>query len=1001
MQHRRGEGVGAGPACDPRCAAQAMSMAAALLALLCLRPAAALDAERPLTEFTIALRDSSAGLPHNMVMAMAQTPDGYLWAGTWEGLARYDGIEFRVFDRANTPELNGNGVRALAVARDGGLWVGTARGGLLRFNAGRWQRFARETGFAFDEIMALFEDSRGALWVAGEEAGALRMDAAGITRFGRAEGLGHNTVYQFAEAPDGGIYVAHGAGLDRIDGDRVQPFGREHGLPAASVRAMQIDSDGGITLSSGWRLWRYDGVRFARDPRQSSIGGEITTLGRDRDGNLWVGTIDAGLWRLGARGAEMLDSSLGLPQNRMVSWLEDREGSVWLGTSAGLAQLKDLPFAGIDRRRGLADDYVRAVTDDAAGAVWFATSGGLARLHHGALQRWQQADGLPSESLLSLAEDAGGALWIGSYGAGVARMVDGRIEPVPGTAALADRQIRAMLPRADGSVWIGTNAELAHWQAGELRSYTTADGLPRNYVMALAAAPDGDLWIGTSNGLARYDGERFEKFDQSNGFPARDVFSLHMQGDGTLWAGTNDGLVRGRDGRFASIGVAQGLPHNAIFQIVDDGAGALWMCSNKGAFRVARAQAERAADDPTFRLEAQAFDHLDGMSDTQCNGGSQSAAIRAADGRLWFATASGASVIDPLRRLDISGAAPPVAIESVAVDGVEILPISALEFESGPRKLEIRYAGLSLRIPERVRYRHRLVGYETEWVNSGSARLATYTNLAAGPYRFEVIASNGGAWSEAAAMREFTVVPRYWETTLFRGAVLLAAALLAWAGLRWRINRARQNEQHLAVLVAERTRDLADQADRLALADKEKSQLLEALRQQAEALARLASEDSLTGLPNRREFDARLAVAFERARREHTAVAVAMADVDHFKPINDSFSHAVGDEVLRRLAHTMRRFTSPEIFIARYGGEEFALLFTGSAALDAAATCERLRAAVETLDLHGLAPGLRATVSLGLVHHDGSQTHHEKLVSAADAQLYAAKHAGRNRVSMA
>jgi diguanylate cyclase (GGDEF)-like protein len=985
--------------CKP--AGRALPALAVLLGLwLCVAswPGAALEPGRPLADFTLERWDSRQGLPHNMVLALAQTPDGYLWAGTWEGLARWNGTEFAVFDRANTPEMRGNGVRALSVSRDGALWVGTARAGLLRLRGGRWERWGRDTGFPFDDIIALHEDARGALWVVGEEAGVARLDARGVQLFDAARGVGHITVYTVAEGPDGAIYLGHGAGIDRIENERAVPWGAPRGLPSAAVRSIHFDPLGGVAVSSGWELWRLEpGQRFARDGRHDRGLGELGLVAGDRDGSLWAGSVDTGLWRLRGEAVERIDAALGLPQNRVSAWLQDREGSVWIGTSAGLARLKDLPFTSIGLRRGLSDEYVRAILPSAAG-TWLATSHGLNLISARGTRHWTRADGLPSDSVLALDEASDGSLWVGTYGAGAARLRDGRIGRIAGLQPLADRQVRAVLAGDDGSVWFGTNAELARWQDDRLTLFTTADGLPRNYVMALAESADGRLWIGTSNGLARWDGARFERFDQSNGFPARDVFSIHVQIDGTLWLGTGEGLVRVRDDRFALVDTERGLPHNSVFQVLDDGLGHLWMCSNKGAFRVARAQLERAADEPGFRIEPMVFGRLDGMGDTQCNGGSQPAAARAADGRLWFATAAGASVVDPSRRFDLPDPPTAVAIERVRVDGADASLAVPVQLPAGPHKLEVHYAGLSLRIPERVRYRHRLRGFDPDWIDAGSSRLAVYSNLAPGDYRFEVEASSGGPWSGRLAALPIGVVPAYWQTTGFRLASIGALALLLWAIFRWRVGQARANERRLALLVDVRTRDLADQTDRLAAADKEKSQLLEALRQQAQALARLASEDSLTGLPNRRAFDERLALAFERVRREGGRLAVALADIDHFKQINDTWSHAVGDAVLRALADVMRRHVSSEVHAARYGGEEFALLFTGLASAEAAARCEALRQEVEALDLSAVAPGLAVRLSVGVVQDDGRHPHHEKLLSAADELLYAAKRAGRNRV---
>jgi diguanylate cyclase (GGDEF)-like protein len=960
----------------------------------------ALDAQRPLAEFTLQSWDSRSGLPHNSVMSLAQTPDGYLWAGTWEGLARWNGSEFAVFDRNNTPEMQSNGVRALAVGRDGALWIGTARGGLLRLHLGRWQRWSRDNGFPFDEIMALHEDARGALWIGGEETGLARLNDAGVQRFGEAQGLGNATVYTIEEGPDGAVYVGHGAGIDRIEGERAVAWGTPRGLPKLPVRSIHFDARGGVSVAAALELWRLRDARFERDPRQDRGLGEVALVRGDDHGGLWLGSIDTGVWRLQGERVERLGTELGLPQNRVSAWLQDREGSVWIGTSAGLTQLKDLPFASIDARHGLVDTYVRALHDGGDGGLWIATSGGLHRLAADGVRRWSRADGLPSDSLLALELDAAKTLWIGTYGAGVGRMRDGRVTTVPGMEELGDRQVRALLETRDGSLWIGTNMELARWRDGALRRYTMQEGLPRNYVMALAEAPDGGLWIGTSNGLARFDGERFERFDQSNGFPGRDVFTIHVQADGALWLGTGVGLVRMRDGRFDALDVRRGLPHDSIFQVLDDGLGHLWLCSNKGAFRLARADLEHAADDPSLRLAPLQFGRLDGMSDTQCNGGSQPAAVHGADGRLWFATAAGVSAVDPARRFDLPAAPTQVSLESVIVDGEARAPraLAAVSLPSGPHKLELRYAGLNLSVPERVRYRHRLVGFDPDWVQAGDGRLAVYGNLEPGDYRFEVEASSGGPWSERPAAIDVQVIPRYWQTTGFRVLMIALLSLMLWGMVRWRVERVRSSERRLAALVQERTRDLADQAERLAAADREKSQLLEALRQQAQALARLASEDALTGLPNRRAFDERLALAFERTRREQEPLAVALADIDEFKAINDTWSHAVGDGALRALADLLRRHASSEVFVARYGGEEFALLFTGQAAHEAGARCEALRRAAESIDLSGLARGVALRLSIGVARDDGRAPHHEKLLSAADQRLYDAKRAGRNRV---
>ena len=380
------------------------------------------------------------------------------------------------------------------------------------------------------------------------------------------------------------------------------------------------------------------------------------------------------------------------------------------------------------------------------------------------------------------------------------------------------------------------------------------------------AAKSGTLWVGTSNGLARQAGERFETVEQPAGSLVRDIFSIHVQSAGTLWLGTNDGLARLRDGRISVVRMAQGLPHNAIFQVLDDGFGYLWI-AQQGSVPRAASRGRTRGRDPGYRTSLQSVLH--GMSNSVKRWLADRVAA-ANDGKL----CSRPQCVSVASDTPLRSAEPPKRSDRVAARrGVE-RDAGVHAVDAGPRKF-VWVLGLALRVPERVRYRHRLLGYDEAWVEVGSARLATYTNLAVGDYRFEVAASSGGAWSDPPASMNLRLLPRWWETLWFRAALALSMALVFWLLLRWRLRRVQDSERRLGALVQARTRDLADQTDRLAAADREKSELLAALRQQAEALARLASEDSLTGLPNRRAFDERLAARlFERSRPRTRPLAV-------------------------------------------------------------------------------------------------------------------------------
>jgi diguanylate cyclase (GGDEF)-like protein len=397
-------------------------------------------------------------------------------------------------------------------------------------------------------------------------------------------------------------------------------------------------------------------------------------------------------------------------------------------------------------------------------------------------------------------------------------------------------------------------------------------------------------------------------------------------------------------------------------------------------------------------LDVERFTEADGMASAQCNGGSSPPAAVGQDGAVWFATAVGVATVQPERLMRFAQVVPPVVIEQVLVDGAEqplggdvVVPDRAV-------RLEVRYAGLGFVMSDRIRYRQMLEGFDAGWVERGGQRSAEFTNLPAGEYVLRISAAHPhGPWSGEEARVRIVVRPALWERPLvwFALALLVLGALGGLFG--WRLRAQARRELELRRLVDQRTADLQRQTDRLLVADAEKSRLLSQLHAQSEEFARQAREDALTGLTNRRAFDELLAQEFRRAGRSGSPLCLALLDLDHFKAINDRWSHAVGDEVLKRTAAVLAAHCRGIDSVSRWGGEEFALLLPHTALEDARQACERLRQALAETRFDDLAPGLRITASIGLASHAG-HADHERLVAAADAALYAAKDAGRDRV---
>jgi diguanylate cyclase (GGDEF)-like protein len=494
-------------------------------------------------------------------------------------------------------------------------------------------------------------------------------------------------------------------------------------------------------------------------------------------------------------------------------------------------------------------------------------------------------------------------------------------------------------------------------------------------------------------------GDKITSLDLTAMDGAQDVFGMHEDDDGTMWFATDRGVVRLRNNALSIIGGRQGLPVDAVFQVVADNYGNFWLTSNAGVVYVRRDDMEAVANGDGTRLDYQQFAEADGMGSAQCNGGAGPAALRAGDGSIWVATAKGVSVVQPDQLPRYQLAPPPVVIEGLRVDDANASANGSLVLPPGTRKLELDYVSLSYRTPEQIRYRYRLEGFDNSWVERSTRRNAQYTNLPPGQYRFQVSAAQrGSGWSPETASVNFEIQPRFYQRPWFVPAVGSLLALFLYGLYRARVSQLKARESQLSRIVDDRTKALSEKNGELELKN-------ETIRKQSEVFEQLSRTDALTGLANRRSMDESLALAYQDAVLGDKPLCFGLLDIDHFKRINDGFSHDVGDEALRRVAAVMQKEMGREQIgrwrgdqrVARWGGEEFAILFPQASVAEATGQAERLRAAIDAIDCSDFAPGLRITASIGVAERTGL-SHHERLVSRADERLYAAKKAGRNRV---
>ncbi len=994
---------------------------AAMLALLCAVsfPAAALDAKKPLAEFMHQTWSVDNGLPQSTIRGIGQTNDGYLWFATHEGVARYDGVTFTVFNEANAPALRGSGVTALLAQKDGGLLLGLRDGGIVRYHQGNFQTVEPKGGLPAGSISVLAEDAGGALWVGTSINGFARIVDGVSKLYSVAEGLPSNWVMAFTPGDNNDIWIGTTRGLVIYrDGKLVKQPTRSW-LDTANIAAILRDEKKRYWIAtSGEGLVMREGETLRRYQRRHGLASDtLARLRVDRDGALWIGTLE-GVQRMVGDTFESFAAPDGLTNNFIREIFEDAEGNVWIGTDRGIDRFRDSLISTWGVRKGLAEEFARVVLEDRKGRIWVGTSDGLFAIAAANVRRYGREQGLLNGAILSLAEDDDGTLWVGTNGGGLHRMKGERFELISTKLGLSTASVRAILPAKDGSLWIGTNSGLVSWvwRAEETRNFAAirlgiADGLPSEQINALHEDPQGRIWVGARGGLGlleKDDRQHAKSMAKILGSNAT-VLAINADTEGGIWVSTVSGLalLRNEAGQFAlkMFSAKEGLSTQTYFSAIDDTHGFLWLCSNRGIVKVAKGQMDEVIAGARRAVEPMVFGRAEGMATAQCNGASQPAGWRTADGRLVFPTARGLAVADPGRKAMSNLRAPPVHIKSVMVDAEAVTADAhgLVVVPAGKHRLEISYVGLNLADPEKVRYRYQLSGFDRDWVEAGAESKAVYTNVSPGSYTFRVLAGiENGEWNKEGSSLTIEQQPNFYQTLWFQVLAVLAVLLAAVGIYRGRIAQLNTQGRKLQLMVDERTRDLELEKQKLESASNEKARLLLQVAEAAKAYEKLSKEDSLTGLSNRRETDRFLAHEFERAGRHGRPLSVALADLDYFKKINDLHSHAVGDEVLREVAKILKEGCRSIDMVGRYGGEEFVLVLPEADREVALQICERLRVAIENFDWSAIArkdrqPTLTVTMSFGIATLS-NEASFERLVAVADKHLYKAKEDGRNRV---
>jgi ligand-binding sensor domain-containing protein/serine phosphatase RsbU (regulator of sigma subunit) len=779
----------------------------------------ALDPQKAITQYKLDIWTVERGFPQNSVLAIVQTHDGYIWTGTFDGLVRFDGVRFKVFNKNNTKQLKSNVIRALCEDRNGNLWIGTDEGlSCLKSKDGKFTTYSPEEERTLNEISSIIEDQDGTLWIGTFNSGVTCLKNDKFTTYTTRDGLASNVVCSLHEDKQGNLWIGTRAGITiRTPSGRFISVIEQVGLSSSYILSFCEKASGELWIGTTKGLYRIKDQTFTHYGINDGLPNpKIVSLYEDSDQNFWLGTDGSGLVRM--KGGKFHTFSLndGMACGFVYPICEDREGSLWLGTlEGGLHRLSDTKFTTYTAKEGLAHDHVNCIYEDRGGNIWIGTDGGVNWLKDGELTlEYTTRKGLLSNIVHSILEDREGGVWIGTE-EGLHRFKGGILSTFTTKNGLSHNTIFYLLEDKQGAIWIGTTNGLNQFHKGKFSIFTKKEGLLDNTVTYIYEDRAGNLWIViTRKGLNRLKDGKCTAYTTKEGLVNNDVECVYEDEEGVLYIGTRGGLSLRVKEKFTNVTTQSGLIDNHVNYILKDDMGNLWLAGRTGISQVSKKELMDFDMGKIDKIHPVTYNERDGMKSRWCKNSGE----KTRDGRLWFATDKGVVMIDPAK-IERNTLPPSVIIEELIVDGEQVDlsgPHSQkgepLVIPPGKKRLEFYYTGLSFVKPRQMRFKLKLEGYDRDWVDAGNARSNIYTGLSPGKYIFKVIACNSdGVWNQTGASFSFYIKPYFYQTLWFYIFVTLIVLLTVFSGFRFRVRQLKSRERKLTELVGLRTKELNEQ----------------------------------------------------------------------------------------------------------------------------------------------------------------------------------------------
>lgn len=738
------------------------------------------------------------GLSSNNINTVYQTEDDFIWITSYNGIQRFDGVEFEKFNAHSVPGFNTGSTYKIFEDGDEQTWITTKGSGLVGYSKGNFFHYA-DNDLIPQAVICMIESSIGDVWIGTDNSGVfLKKNEDSIKRF---EAIPETRILEIMEDSNNNIWVGtQSKGLYKISGEQISHYGLKEGLPNEAILNIYEAFNGDIYIGTAGGLAIFKNGKIIKKPLLD--GHEINAVILDNYGTLWIAT-GSGLIReneeLGI--FELFSKEQGLPGIRVTTLCFDHEGSLWVGTyNSGLIRFRLGQITNLTTKEGLSFNKVNAI-GEYRGLYYVGTEDGEVNIYDGnSFQQYQTNLGPHRPGIRDFLFDNNGAMWVGSYD-GISYYPEVANPRKTFKLALPSQEVRRILQAKDETIWIGTRSGglIKYDKNGDHIIYNKENGLGSDYILSVEEDLNGNIIVGTNaGGLSIIDASgKSETKNVINDDSGLIIFNTHIDTSNGIWLCTNIGLLLYKDDEFLKIKFDGTLQTEKFFDLIEDGIGGVWLTTDYGIIRVEKQQLSNVAGGVQETIQPQIYNELDGMVTRECTGATRSF-LDPKTGNIWVPTFEGIVIIDPQVNL-VNDRIPKIFITAATADNNSMnIHNEEIKIEPGSFRYSFRFASLSYLAPARIQFKYMLEGIDNEWKVLTGKRNVEYTNLKPGSYNLKVKGSNGhGIWNEQGASLSFEVLPFFYETIWFYFVIVLSVSLVLWMLYKWRVNVIQKNNKAL------------------------------------------------------------------------------------------------------------------------------------------------------------------------------------------------------------